>query len=227
MNKSRKFGAITVIVFFLTAFLPGSRAAAQVEDDKNGNPKIFSIGAIAGANFCQVDGDNFAGYYKIGLNAGGIGYARIRKKMAISFELLYSEKGARSSLGRYGNIDSAFYISKYSADLKYAEIPVMINFFGEGRSHVGIGFSYGALLSAADEKVTTIPVYPYDLNKYPFRRSDVQLIGGAQLHLWKGLFFNLRFQYSLVPVRTNLPPAISRASQYNNLWTVRFMYLFI
>lgn len=226
MVKSRKFGAITAIVFFLSMFSAATRLFAQVEDDKNGNPKIFSIGVLGGGNFCQVDGDNFAGYYKFGANVGGIAYARIRKNAALSFELLYSQKGSRSNIARFGDTDSTLLISKYSVDLRYAEIPVMINFFDEHRSHLGIGFSYGTLLNAT-ERVTTTPPYSGDLSKYPFKKSDFQLIAGAQLHIWKGLFANLRFQYSVIPIRTNVPPRISRSSQYNNVWTVRLMYLFI
>lgn len=227
MTKSRKFGAFTVIVFLLTAISGVSRVWAQVEDDKNGNPKVFSAGAIAGANFCQVDGDNFAGYYKVGLNVGGIVYAKVRKNTALSMEILYSQKGAKSRYGRFGDLDSAIYINKYSTNLNYAEIPVMINFFDVRRSHAGIGLSYGRLINST-ETVSSDPVYTRDLNKdYPFKKSDFQLIAGAQLHLWKGLFMNLRVQYSLVPIRTNLPPGISRSSQYNNMWTFRLMYLFI
>lgn len=227
MTKSRKFGAFTAIVFLLTAITGVSRVFAQVEDDANGNPRIFSVGVLAGSNFCQVDGDNFAGYYKVGLNVGGIAYAKVRKNAALSFEILYSQKGAKSRYGRYGDIDSALYINKYATNLNYAEIPVMINFFDKHRSHAGLGVAYGRLINS-DEKVSTNPVYSRDLNKdYPFKKNDFQLIAGAQLHLWKGLFMNLRVQYSLVPIRTNLPPGISRSSQYNNLWTFRLMYLFI
>ncbi len=226
MTKSRKFGAFTAIVFLLTAITGISRVFGQVEDDENGNPKIFSVGVIGGANFCQVDGDNFAGYYKVGLNVGGIAYAKVRKNTALSFEILYSQKGAKSRYGRYGDLDSALYINNYATNLNYAEIPVMINFFDKHRSHAGIGLSYGRLINST-ETVSTNPVYTADLSKYPFRKDDFELIAGAQLHLWKGLFMNLRVQYSLVPIRTNLPPNISRASQYNNLWTFRLMYLFI
>ncbi len=226
MNKSRKIVAFTAIVFFLTVIAGLTRAFAQVEDDENGNKRIFSVGVIGGANFCQVDGDNFAGYYKAGLNFGGIAYAKVRKNTALSFEILYSQKGAQSKLGRFGNLDSNLYINKYGTNLVYAEVPVMINFFDQHRSHAGIGLAYGRLISSS-ESVNTTPVNNIDFTKYPFKKSDYQLIAGAQLHLVKGLFLNLRFQYSLVPIRTTIPPNISRASQYNNIWTVRLMYLFI
>ena len=226
MNKSRKFGAITVIVFFLTVFCGVRQVFAQVEDDENGNKRIFSIGLLAGGNFCQVDGDNFAGYYKTGLNAGGIAYAKIRKNTALSFELLYSEKGARGNINRFSGTDSFYYISNYNVSLKYVQIPVMINFFDQHRSHLGVGVSYARLLNYT-ENVTTDPVYPFHLDKYQFRKGDLSIVASAQMHIWKGLFAGLRFDYSLIPARKNVPPRISRSAQYNNVWTVRLMYLFI
>lgn len=199
---------------------------AQVEDKENGDPKIFSIGVVGGANFCQLDGDNFAGYYKTGLNAGGIAYAKIRKNTALSFELLYSEKGANSNINRFSGTDSFYLISDYKVNLKYAQIPVMINFFDQHRSHLGIGVSYARLLNYT-ETVASDPAYPFHLDRYQFKKSDISIVGGAQMHIWKGLFAGLRFEYSLVPARKNVPPRISRSAQYNNVWTLRLMYLFI
>lgn len=213
-------------MFFLAVLCGGKQVFAQVDDYENGNKRIFSIGAVAGANFCQVDGDNFAGYYKTGLNIGGIAYAKIRKNTALSFELLYSEKGARGNINRFSGTDSFYYISKYNVDLKYVQIPVMINFFDQHRSHLGVGFSYAQLLNYS-ETVITDPVYPFHLDKYQFKKTDISFVGSAQMHIWKGLFAGLRFDYSLVPARKNVPPRISRASQYNNVWTLRLMYLFI
>ena len=61
-----------------------------------------------------------------------------------------------------------------------------------------------------------------------FRKADLNLILGGNLHLIKGLFLNLRFQYSLIPIRTkeNINLDYGRAEQYNNLFTLRLMYLF-
>src|ERR1043165_3946882 len=39
-------------------------------------PRAFYGGLVVGANFAQVDGDNYAGYHRIGINAGGIVYTR-------------------------------------------------------------------------------------------------------------------------------------------------------
>lgn len=205
-------------------------ANAQEDDEEHGlyieQPRVFYAGLMAGANFAQVDGDNFAGYHKVGLNVGGIGYVQLQKHVAISWEILYSQKGAKSNFPRPSGIDS-IYIVKYGINAGYAEIPVMINYFDKRKSHFGVGVSYSRLVSANETLKTDRP-YTIDLTKYPFVKNNYDIVAGAELHLVKGLFLNVRFQYSLVPIRTNTPPNFSRAGkQYNNLWTVRLMYLLI
>ena len=205
-------------------------ANAQEDDEEHGlyieQPRVFYAGLMTGANFAQVDGDNFAGYHKVGLNVGGIGYVQLQKHAAISWEILYSQKGAKSNFPRPSGIDS-IYIVKYGINAGYAEIPVMINYFDKRKSHFGVGVSYSRLVSATETLKTDRP-YTIDLTKYPFVKNNYDIVAGAELHLVKGLFLNVRFQYSLVPIRTNTPPNFSRAGkQYNNLWTVRLMYLLI
>ena len=54
-------------------------------------PRTFYGGLIAGANFTQVDGDNYAGYHKVGLNAGGIVYTRFDEHR----DIVFTERCAR------------------------------------------------------------------------------------------------------------------------------------
>jgi hypothetical protein len=211
MNKSRKFAALIIITIILMA------VAKQ---------RLFYAGFVAGTNFAQVDGDNFAGYHKVGVNVGGIGYWNFHKHAAVSWELLYSQKGAKSNGYRVSGIDTIF-ILKYGINANYAEIPVMINYFDQHKSHIGIGVSYSRLI-AVTETLVTAPAYAIDLNKYPFAKNNFDFLAGAQLHLVKGLFLNIRFQYSITPIRADSPPNFSRSpNEYNNIWTVRLMYLFI
>ncbi len=229
MNKSRKFAALLTINILLM-FVCGV-AHAQLDEETEGmyieRPRIFSVGLISGANFCQVDGDSYAGYYKTGANFGGIGYARVYKHVALSFELLYSQKGAKDDGARYSPVDSATLITDYGVTLNYAEIPVMINYIDKHKSHFGLGFSY-ARLASSKESMATLPATTTNFNLYPFKKDAYDLVAGAQMHIWKGLFLNVRFQYGLLPIRTYSPPGFSRAQkQYNNMWTMRLMYLFI
>lgn len=229
MNKSRTFAAFFFInVLFL---LSGLHASAQLDEDTETGlyiekPKLISVGVVGGANFSQVDGDSYAGYHKFGFNAGGIGYLRLYRHLALSFEILYSQKGAKSNGARYSPVDSTTVITEYATDLRYAEIPVMLNYFDQRKSHFGLGISYSRLVSS-NETMGSLPAISYDFNKYPFKSSAYDLVAGAQMHMWKGLFLNIRFQYGLSPIRTISPPDLSRAQrQYMNLWTVRLMYLF-
>jgi hypothetical protein len=230
MDKSRKFGALLLTTVFLLTFTVCTKA--QLINETDGmyldNPRLFYAGVVAGANFAQVDGDNFAGYYKPGLNIGGIGYVHIKNHLALNWEILYSEKGAKNNISRLSNLDTAVLITSYKANLNYAEIPVMLNYFDKRKSHVGMGFSYSRLIGDGKETIRTDPPNTVDLTKYPYRKDNIDFLVGAQLRMWKGLFLNIRFQYSLIPARTVSPEAYARSQkQYNNVWAVRLMYLFM
>src|SRR5690606_35404059 len=112
-------------------------------------------------------------------------------------------------------------ISKYRIDLNYAEIPLQINYFDKRRSHFGGGLSYSQLVSSKEEIIAAGQQVNTDTLK--FRKADLNLVVGGNLHLIKGLFLHLRFQYSLIPIRTkeNINLNYGRAEQYNNLFAVR------
>lgn len=223
MYKSRKSGAIlSVIVLLSFVFSPSS--AQNPSNYYVEVPRTFYGGLILGANFSQVDGDNYAGYYKTGINGGAILYARINSGFAASLELLYSQKGSRSAFTQFST-SRAYTITKQSIKLNYVEFPVMLNYFDKHKSHVGAGLSYSRLINSS-ESVTTSPVNQYDESKYPFKKGDLGIVAGGQLHLWKGLFAGLRFQYSLTAIRKDFDPEFNRSAQYNNMWTLRLMYLF-
>ncbi|HQE11946.1 MAG TPA: porin family protein [Flavipsychrobacter sp.] len=189
------------------------------------DPHTFYGGLLLGANFTQVDGDSYAGYHKVGLNVGGIMYARLAEHVAASLELLFSQKGSRGhKVQESGNVGE--FIQKYRIDLNYAEIPIQINYFDKRRSHFGAGFSYSQLISSKEIIQTNLRSVGTDSLK--FRKADLNFVLGGNLHLVKGLFLNLRFQYSLFPIRTkeNINMDFGRAEQYNNLFTLRLMYLF-
>jgi hypothetical protein len=233
MNKSRKFGALLFItVIFLTSPLVTHAQDEEEDDEPHGmyleRPRLFYGGLIVGANFAQVDGDYFAGYHRVGLNAGGIVYAQLAKHVALSLEILYSQKGSKSDQEK-APVNPKIRIRSYGIKANYAEIPVMINYFDKRKSHFGIGVSYGRLVNSSESISADSSGIPLNLdfnNKYPFKKDAFDLVAGVELHLWKGFFLNTRFQYSLLPIRTELPPPdFARAKQYSNLWTVRLMYL--
>jgi hypothetical protein len=199
------------------------RASAQL--DYFDEYRTFHGGLVSGMNFSQVDGDNFAGYTKTGLNVGGIVYFKMDEEhIKGSLEVLYTQKGAQSK-GVFTAAPGLF-VTDYRVTLNYAEVPFMINYFDQHLHHFGAGFSYSRL-GTKRENITFSPSQPIvNLDDFPFRKSDFNFLLGASLHCWKGFFFNMRFQYSLISVRNKVPENYGRNQQFNNMWTLRMIYLF-
>src|SRR5437868_4115423 len=119
-NKSLTLLAITV--------LETGRACAQNPDSYYDEvPRTFYGGLIVGANFTQLVGDNYAGYHKVGINAGGIVYTRFDEHLAASIEILYSQKGAHGHKEQQG--PSGAYIKSYDVRENYAEVPLQLCYF--------------------------------------------------------------------------------------------------
>ena len=88
---------------------------------------------------------NYAGYYKTGLNVGGIIYAKFGQRFAASMEILYSQKGSRGHKSQKANYTKDVYIQKYGIALNYAEIPLMLHIHDNRKSHFGVGLSFSQL----------------------------------------------------------------------------------
>lgn len=220
MLKIRKITLL--IAFLLVGWVNHVDAQSYYVDDN----RTFYGGLVAGATFTQVDGDNFAGYSKAGFTGGGIVYAQLVDKIAGSVEILYTQKGSKANKTQRSN-NNVYLISKYDIKLNYAEVPVMINYFDRRKSHFGAGLSYSQLISYKESAVTQ-PTLPdtLDLDNYPFKKYDLNLVLSGSLHLYEGLFLSYRFQYSLIPVRTAIYKEFGRAEQYNNMHVLRLMYIF-
>jgi hypothetical protein len=221
----RVFGGFKTAVLLVAAMSwLAISASAQEEYEMYENRKFYG-GLVLGGNFAQVDGDNFAGYHKVGLNVGATMFMKLDEHVAASVEILFSQKGSRAKEPQ--QLLAGTYIKSYGIDMNYAEVPVLINYFDKRKSHFGGGFSYSRLASV-NEYITEVPPPnpPIAVTSYPFKKDDINLLLSGSLHLYKGLFFNVRFQYSVVSIRNKIPTNYARAAQYNNLWTMRLIYLF-
>lgn len=193
-----------------------------------GPSHLFYGGLIGGFNFTQVDGDNFAGYHKAGINVGGVLFMKLKDKFAPSFELVYSQKGSRT-----GNNQSALAndrqttLMKYKINLNYAEMPILLNYFEPRKSNFGAGFSLGYLVGSKETYTTGQGVtFEKDAKLYPFKKLDFNIVFNGNAHIWNGFFVNLRFNYSLLSIRNQYNALTGRAQQFNNIWTARVIYMF-
>jgi hypothetical protein len=111
--------------------------------------------------------------------------------------------------------------------LNYLEVPLLLNYFDKKKNNIGLGLSYGQLVASKEiYKDGFGNSYEQDAKLYPFKKYDINLLLNANAHIWKGLFFNVRFQYSMLTVRSQYNYLTGRPEQFNNLWCTRLMYIF-
>jgi hypothetical protein len=216
-----------ILLCFLHLILYTSTINAQWSQDDD--DRTFFGGLALGTNFTQVDGDNFAGYHKVGINTGVVVYTKLVDQLHLSMELLYAQKGSRAGQSQVPKIanDQSTLITDYKIQLNYAEIPILLNYFDRRKSNFGAGFSYAQLVNS--KEIYTDGQgnkFESDAKLFPFKKMDINFILNGNAHLYKGFFLNLRYQYSLLSVRDTYNYITGRPSQFNNTWCTRLLYIF-
>lgn len=199
------------------------------------------LGAVsAGINLSQVDGDEVYGFKKVGFNGGPsviIPFGK-DKKWSVTLELLFSQLGSRQkSVYPVSNtIDSAragFY-DGYRLSLNYVQIPVIVHFTDKRFLAGGLGFQYGQLVGVTEyedyndnrgfaRSTTTL--------QGPYTRADIQALADVRIRIYQGFWFNVRYSYSILPIRTRefVNPFFGNTwlrKQYNNVISLRLVYIF-
>lgn len=222
-KKYRRSICRLMAVCTISLFAVGARAQNYYID----NERTFFGGLVGGANFAQVSGDNYRGFDKIGMNVGGKVYLPLTSEIVASIEILYTQKGSVGKEATTAGIMKGVSVSNYSISLDYAEVPIMINYFFPGKTHVGVGVSYGRLVRSS-EKGITVPDQNFDPAQYPFNKSAVDFILDGNIRVYKGLFINPRFQYSMIKLRNekNIAPYFYGSSQFSMIFGLRVAYFF-
>lgn len=206
---------LIILVLLLLAFFAAHTASAQ-----------RFLGAFsAGMNVTQVDGDDFYGFHKVGLNIGPMVAMPFGKdkKWSVSMELLYSQKGS------YHN--GAYDSTTYRLVQDYVEIPVLVHFTDRKLISGGLGFAYGQLVNY---KETHNSLYDSTFNYLTgLSNVDLSVIADVQIRLWNKLWADVRYEYSVKPNRTvqirNVAypqQATETRKQYNNVISLRLIWYF-
>lgn len=189
--------------------------------------QIIKGEAIVGMNLVQVDGDEAYGFHKIGANVGAGVLVPFSKngKWDASIEALFSQKGSYQR----PQYDDTLISGEYKLNLNYVEIPVLVMFTDKELISFGAGFSWGRLVGVKEyehgflDDSTT-------LNSGTYNKNDFSILADFRVKLYKGLKLNLRYEYSLVPIRTrtfeNLAGDTWTRNQYNNVISFRLIYVF-
>lgn len=209
------------LMLLVSMYTAMGQAGTLLNEDRS-----FFGGLVVGANLCTVQGDGYSGYSKIGLNAGGVVYARIANKLFADLELLYAQKGSRG-VNQVESVYVGASFEKYYLDLNYVEIPLVLNYVMNEKWHGGIGASYAMLLGSKEDAVSAVqPIYIKN-DEHPFKKNDVNLVFNLGYELGNGVFVNARYQRSVSTIRDPyyVPVGFGSGNQYNDLFSFRIMYL--
>lgn len=213
------------LVFLLSLLTISVCLSAQNEKIFFDGEKKFYGGIVLGANISQVDGDDRSGYHKVGLNTGATVIWHFHPKVAANIELLFSQKGSKKVNEGYSTQVGSYW-DKYTMHLNYVEVPFVFNYVHSTKWQFGLGASYNSLLNSKEEYEIYYPVN-IDPAIYKFNSYEIELIASGTLNVWRGLFVNIRYQYSLTPIRDFLyvPEGLGSGHQFNNLLVFRLFYL--
>lgn len=179
---------------------------------------LFRPFVVAGFNAAQVDGDDVAGYTKLGFN-GGIGtFIMLPKNFSVGFELLYSQKGAITTKN---NRSPQFDYFKLNID--YLDVPIMISYHDKERAIFSLGMIVNNLARVKEERGFNVGLYP----DFDYKQVSLEGMASVSFHFSKKLGMNLRFAYSLNDIAKQKYGIsnLKDSSQRNNYFTARMFYL--
>ncbi len=188
----------------------------------HGQQQRFKAGIVAGLNACQIDGDQLAGYDKIGLRTGVRSTILLNSKLDLSFDILYSQRGAASKVVK-GQERS--YLR-----LRYVEVPIMLRYKdwliedGDGDFHrvnFQAGASYGRLINY-QSNMSIDSLAPY------FKKTDISFNVGATYFVNRHLGVSAIFSRSLNLLFNPLtdPPIPIGASLRSKFLSFEVVYMF-
>jgi hypothetical protein len=196
------------------------------------NAQIIKGEAILGMNLTQVDGDEVFGFKNVGANVGAgvmIPFGK-RGKWDASFEALFTQKGSKQGPQYNDSLNNGSIITgEYKLNLNYVEIPVMVMYTDKEFISAGAGFSWARLVGVKEYEHGEL-VETTTLNSGVYNKNDISILADFRIRIYKALKFNLRYQYSLLKIRTrefeDLGGNTWTRNQFNNVITFRLIWVF-
>jgi hypothetical protein len=151
----------------------------------------FEGALVLGLNASQIDGDQLAGYDKLGLTGGvKLDYA-LNLPWYLSMELIYSQRGSQTELVPGGTIPLR------KINLQYIEIPLLVRYKDWWvdtddyyKVDVEMGLSYGYMFRSNSS------VGGFSWETEDFAKNDVSFVIGANYFINKHWGFGARYTKS-------------------------------
>ncbi len=137
----------------------------------------FRGGIVAGFNASQLDGDDAAGYHKVGLNTGVRAVIELKGRYQMTTDILFSQRGSRTT-------ENEALINR-TCTLNYLEVPVLLNIRDwqkkddNGKSYYKVAFVVG-LSYARLFKSSANPFFPHAGVLDKFSSNSIAIQGGIQ-----------------------------------------------
>lgn len=195
--------------------------------------KRFKAGLAGGLVTSQIDGDGYAGYNKAGLQGGAFVGTRLSTRWSGLFEITYIQKGSR----KIPHPDRGDFL-EYKCKLDYIEVPVIFKYdfsftdsISQGRLNFGLfgGLAAGVLVNSEESDAAGVLT-----GGTPFNKGELSYLLGLAYSLSEHVGFEIRTEYSVLPVRNggtsvyypNWTANILRPGYYNNLLVFSARYWF-
>ena len=156
-----------------------------------GNAQRFKGGILAGINASQIDGDTWAGFFKGGLVAGAFVYTDLPDNFGAQLEIKYSAKGSAP------HPDSRDAGKKIR--LNYIDVPVVGSYEVVDNLKLQAGLSVNYLFKAEYHDGAWFDNWAPGEEPNQF---ETALVFGLNYRFFQRFDFNLRYSYSLFPVRS-------------------------
>lgn len=201
-----------LIIIFLLAFYVG-----QSQESK------FSLKPALGMTACQVHGDNYSGFNKVGFTGGAYVNAQLNKVLSTDLGLIFVQKGARKN-SRPEKFDYTYYY----LNLNYLEVPLLLR-YQPNRFFITVGASYAYLIDYYEESEAGNLT-----GKHPFDKSEYSCNIGLGMTFYKKFDVEVRSNNSFMPIRSfgsgytpyygNFLARTFNQGYYNNILQIVFTY---
>ena len=150
----------------------------------------FECGFLGGLSTSQIDGDTQKDYKKLGFYSGVFVETMFTNVIGVKTELYYIGKGAKKNVGG---------VEVFKTHLKYVEMPFLLRIVPIDHVELDIGLAFSYLISARMfELGEEVPSSIINMNNFDFSG----IISGSYYFL-HNVAFNVRFDYSIIPVSNN------------------------
>lgn len=189
----------SIYLLFLFALLLPISLSSQTK--RKAIKQRFKAGLKIGVTTTQIDGDNFAGFDKKGIQGGLFVETVLNHQTSISSELLYTPRGSKIESRKGGAIKNRI------IHFDYMEVPFLIKHLlhpKEETTFIEAGFSYSRLFNTRiEEPSIRSEETSFQVLSETFRSNEVSFITGIGYQFSKHIAFKFRSSFAVIPFYKN------------------------